>query len=81
MLFAFVVGDNLGSHMLGGVVESFSAVSHCCRYCLIPKGDLTNGKISPMWHEPRNADNYNACVQENSRTGETHCKGVKIDSV
>ena len=62
-------------------MESFSAVSHCCRYCLIPKGDLTNGKISPMWHEPRNADNYIACVQENSRTGETHCKGVKRDSV
>ena len=50
----FVLGDNLGSHMLGGFVESFSTVSHFCRYCLIPKTALDTGITSPRYYDMRN---------------------------
>lgn len=32
---AFIAGDNLGSHGLAGLVESFSKVKYFCRFCLI----------------------------------------------
>lgn len=32
-----IVGDNLGSHCIGGYAENFSTSSHCCRYCLVPR--------------------------------------------
>ncbi|XP_073719682.1 uncharacterized protein [Misgurnus anguillicaudatus] len=31
------LGDNLGSHTIGGFVENFSRSTHFCRYCLIER--------------------------------------------
>ena len=31
----FIAGDNLGSHTIGGFLESFSTPNHWCRFCLI----------------------------------------------
>ena len=78
---AFVLGDNLGSHMFGGFVESFSLVSHFCRYCLIPKVDLESGITSPRYYEARTVENYNAGVQEVSQGDRTHFQGVKFNSI
>ena len=30
-----ILGDNLGSHQIGGFVENFSTSSHICRYCTL----------------------------------------------
>lgn len=34
---AFIAGDNLGSHQLGGFVTNFSAAKYFCRYCIIKR--------------------------------------------
>lgn len=34
---ACIVGDNLGSHFIGGFCENFSCSEYFCRYCLITK--------------------------------------------
>ena len=78
---AFVLGDNLGSHMFGGFIENFSSVSHCCRYCLIPKLDIDAGITLPMAYEQRTKENYEACIQEVIQTETSHVKGVKMNSV
>ena len=31
-----IVGDNLGSHSIGGFVENLSNSDYCCRFCCIP---------------------------------------------
>ncbi|XP_037558443.1 uncharacterized protein LOC119435796 [Dermacentor silvarum] len=33
----FVVGDNLGSHMIGGFTQSFSTSAFICRFCLLTR--------------------------------------------
>ncbi|XP_076322160.1 uncharacterized protein LOC143231523 [Tachypleus tridentatus] len=78
---AFVLGDNLGSHMIGGFVENFSSVSHNCRYCLISKDDLEGGNIFPWDFDLRTQENYNSSVQEVCTNGLVHHSGVKFDSV
>ncbi|KAK3929621.1 Zinc finger protein 76 [Frankliniella fusca] len=39
---AFIAGDNLGSHSLGGFLENFSRSTYFCRYCLIQRKDFNN---------------------------------------
>ncbi|XP_076324162.1 uncharacterized protein LOC143232498 [Tachypleus tridentatus] len=78
---AFVLGDNLGSHMIGGFVENFSSVSHNCRYCLISKDDLEGGNIFPWDFDLRTQENYNSSVSEVCTNGLVHHSGVKFDSV
>lgn len=36
-----MVGDNLGSHQIGGYIENFATNQHFCRYCHIQKITLT----------------------------------------
>jgi len=36
----FVVGDNLGSHGLGGFTENFSTSQYLCRFCLATKDEF-----------------------------------------
>ncbi|XP_065665683.1 uncharacterized protein LOC136087105 [Hydra vulgaris] len=35
-----ILGDNLGSHSIGGFCENFSTVSHFCRYCLVTRAEF-----------------------------------------
>ena len=35
-----IVGDNLGSHGIGGFTVNFSKAAYFCRYCLIPRGSF-----------------------------------------
>lgn len=37
----FILGDNLGSHWLGGFTTNFSNNSFICRYCLVQKKKMT----------------------------------------
>lgn len=34
-----VLGDNLGSHWLGGFCTNFSNAHYVCRYCLVERGE------------------------------------------
>lgn len=37
---AFITGDNLGSHTLGGFIENFSFSHYFCRFCTISRQDF-----------------------------------------
>jgi hypothetical protein len=61
---AFIAGDNLNSHIIGGFNTSFSPnVVHPCRYCLVSNEELQNCYISdnlPM----RTKSNYDEQTSE-----------------
>lgn len=40
-----VLGDNLGSHQIGGFTENFSFTDYYCRYCYAQRQDLEKGKV------------------------------------
>jgi hypothetical protein len=70
-----LVGDNLGSHGVGGFVESFSASYFCC-YCLVTRDDFS---VSPSFvGETPTRENYNCDVQQSIIDGCS--RGVKSDS-
>lgn len=72
-----IVGDNLGSHCIGGYAENFSTSSHCCRYCLAPRQDMD--KVSVKF-PVRTVESYKEAVQL-IQDGETSVNGVKFDSL
>jgi hypothetical protein len=70
-----LVGENLGSHGVGGFVECFSA-SYFCRYCLVTRDGFS---MSPsLVGETRTRKSYNCDVQQSIIDGCS--RGVKSDS-
>jgi hypothetical protein len=53
----FAIGDNLGSHMLGGFVQSFSG-KFFCRFCLATRDCLKSGKCMPDEFAVRTPEKY-----------------------
>ncbi|KAK3919983.1 Catalase-peroxidase [Frankliniella fusca] len=73
----FVVGDNLGSHELGGFNENFSKAQYFCRYCCISRKQFESTYGYFYKSEERRAENYEAAI------GQTHIntkKGIRFDS-
>ena len=72
-----LLGDNLGSHMVGGFSESFSA-EYFCRFCLTTRTEFNNVcyKISDI----RTEEKYDAAVMD---IDESHSMvhGIKFRSV
>lgn len=87
---AFIAGDNLGSHSLGGFLENFSKATFFCRYCHIKQGSLQDsvsictGCKDSHYHQNhypiRTVQSYNENVQQAQEKGKPH-KGVKFNSV
>lgn len=73
-----MLGDNLGSHRIGGFLENFSTVTHFCRYCYITKNSFHRepSKVFPL----RNSNSYEDDVTMLSISGEP-ANGVKMDSI
>lgn len=72
-----IVGDNLGSHCIGGYAENFSTSSHCCRYCMITRQDMDKVVFDfPV----RTVESYKEAVQL-VQDSETTVNGVKFDSL
>lgn len=74
-----IVGDNLGSHSLGGFTENFSKSINFCRYCLIIRDRFAKEptKLGPA----RTAENYRSSVEKLSMGSENSGDGVKCDSI
>ena len=53
---AVMLGDNLGSHQIGGFVENFSSSEFFCRYCYAKKSSLNAGDFAIA--ELRTIDSY-----------------------
>ena len=78
----FILGDNLGSHMIGGFTTNFSAVEYYCRYCFANRTDLKLDKINPQFYEHRNRNNYKVdcnIMSENPELSNSH--GIKSNSI
>jgi hypothetical protein len=78
---AMIMGDNLGSHCIGGFVENFSSCAHMCRFCLILLEQVRTDATLNFYCE-RTPDNYTeacAIVEGNPELGQY--KGVKFNSI
>ncbi|XP_071943870.1 uncharacterized protein [Antedon mediterranea] len=77
---AAIVGDNLGSHFIGGFCESFNT-EYYCRYCNKTKTQIREGFANKEQWQYRTPDSYtralNMLEQENVQSYE----GIKRDSV
>lgn len=76
-LFA-MLGDNLGSHQIGGFSENFSFSPYICRYCYIKTEDL-NTQFDKFKY--RSKDFYETDIQIKFATNDSHHRGVKFDSI
>jgi hypothetical protein len=58
----FIVGDNLGSHQIGGFTENFSRSLYWCRYCLLKS---TKFHVNPLASaESRTPSNYSSALKK-----------------
>jgi hypothetical protein len=81
----FVLGDNLGSHMIGGFLESFSG-NYFCRFCLATRDCLmcsNEGAIQAVQEkfQWRTADKYDRAVKIMHEKNAENFEGVKSISV
>jgi hypothetical protein len=75
-----MLGDNLGSHCIGGFTCNFSTTSHMCRFCLIEKDMLFDHGIDPN-APSRSVVNYmNALQRLAAEPTLNHYEGVKHNS-
>ena len=74
-----IIGDNLGSHYIGGFTESFCA-SYYCRYCLRSKSEIAD---NPPYIEGlyRTKEMYNNSIQVLNEGDADHVQGIKFNSV
>ncbi|XP_033214057.1 uncharacterized protein LOC117171113 [Belonocnema kinseyi] len=72
-----ILGDNLGSHQIGGYTENFSKSHNVCRYCEISRdefyADVFCKRVS------RTIETYNQCATEAESTKKM-VKGIKSNS-
>lgn len=74
-----ILGDNLGSHCIGGFTENFSCSKNFCRYCLV---DRESFKKDPLaLGLKRTADNYKDSVETLPTTDQYVVNGIKFNSV
>ena len=76
-----ILGDNLGSHEIGGFTCNFSTTQYMCRYCLIHR-DILWEQGSDDNVEFRTVNNYRGALNELALDESlAHFEGVKADSV
>ncbi|XP_064455219.1 uncharacterized protein LOC135366447 isoform X1 [Ornithodoros turicata] len=73
-----ILGDNLGSHQIGGFLESFSC-EYFCRFCLVTREEFHS--CPTTCGESRTEENYTECVSHLANEGSTNHKGIKLNSI
>lgn len=74
-----IVGDNLGSHTIGGFTENFSCSQYFCRYCEITRSEF---EADPnACGPPRTAEAYDAAVADLQVENIQHVRGIKVNSI
>lgn len=75
---ASIVGDNLGSHCIGGYTQNFSTSKYFCRYCEVRRKEIENVNQSfPV----RTVEAYKEAVQLLQENDVSDVKGIHCDSV
>lgn len=77
---ACIAGDNLGSHSLGGFVESFSKALYFCRFCYVDQLNFHGPDGETMRFDLRTVPSYHDCVRRVPGQGKNY-RGVKFNSV
>ena len=75
-----ILGDNLGSHFIGGFVESFSGSGHFCRFCMVTNEELANGQHSAARLETRTPERYENALRQLSALERLSVEGIKAES-
>lgn len=76
-----IIGDNLGSHGIGGFIENFSTSQYHCRYCLVTQQKMFQKTFYYVIDEMRTIENYVDCLNHIERGNLNDYKGVKFNSV
>jgi len=74
-----VLGDNLGSHWLGGFTTNFSTTLFICRYCLIQRNKSDSSSLAETV-ELRTAQNYQLTLDSATRAIQLPIKGIARQS-
>ena len=74
-----IVGDNLGSHCIGGFSENFSANNYVCRYCSIDR-ETVNAKPHVIGNL-RTPSHYDEIVDKLEADPDAEKFGIKFGSV
>lgn len=72
-----IIGDNLGSHCIGGFTENFSTSQYFCRYCLIKRGKDNVSEVGAV----RTVESYKQAVKHMQDSDICETEGVKLNSV
>lgn len=75
-----IIGDNLGSHGIGGFTENFSTVEYFCRYCTVT---LSEFRLDPnSVGQKRTVESYKSAIRdlESNHFVLNNVKGIKFDS-
>lgn len=70
-----ILGDNLGSHAIGGFCENFVA-DFFCRYCLVKRKDFLRGNNCAV---ARSVENYNIAATK-AESDKSTFQGIKFHS-
>ncbi|XP_065683520.1 uncharacterized protein LOC124813803 [Hydra vulgaris] len=72
-----ILGDNLGSHSIGGFCENFSTVLHFCRYCLATRAEFD---FNPQFSgSDRTKSSHNNSLLQLAQNG-NNFEGIKFQS-
>ena len=79
---SYISGDNLGSHQIGGFLESFGPnVAQICRHCMATSAE-TREHFDPSYFEERDVAKHSYHVNEiNKDPSQSRIFGVKQNSV
>uniref|UniRef100_A0A1B0D2M7 Uncharacterized protein n=1 Tax=Phlebotomus papatasi TaxID=29031 RepID=A0A1B0D2M7_PHLPP len=77
-LFA-ILGDNLGSHQIGGFVENFSTSHYFCRICYITRSEFkTNENLTARL---RTVESHEKDLSDLKNSDTNNHRGVKFNSI
>ena len=74
-----IVGDNLGSHCIGGFTENFSSSIYFCRYCQLDRTTFENHPFTKG--AVRNVQSYNETIQSIQENPDCEGFGLKFSSI
>lgn len=76
-----VIGDNLGSHCIGGFTENFNSSFYQCRYCTVHKSEMFTDNFVFSNFEIRTKANYNAAADLVEQNNLSNHMGIKFNSL
>ncbi|XP_077972807.1 uncharacterized protein LOC120330222 [Styela clava] len=74
-----ILGDNLGSHWIGGFVTNFGTSEYFCRYCSVKRSDFSENSI--VIETLRTKESYDQSVNQMLLQVSGNITGIKYDCI